>query len=70
LPRSGLSDNGGGMKAGEITEGLHRLGIVHQMILPRCAFANTKIETLWTQVEGPIAAHARQCAGFDFVLSQ
>jgi putative transposase len=52
LPRSGLSDNGGAMIAAEIREGLHRLGIVHETILPRCAFANGKIETLWTQIEG------------------
>lgn len=52
LPRSALSDNGGAMTAAEIREGLHRLGIVHETILPRCAFANAKIETLWSQVEG------------------
>ena len=34
LPRSGLSDNGAAMTAAEITEGLSRLGVLHQTTLP------------------------------------
>jgi putative transposase len=34
LPRSALSDNGAAMTAGEITEGLTRLGVLHHTTLP------------------------------------
>lgn len=34
LPRAAMSDNGAAMTATEITEGLARLGILHQTTLP------------------------------------
>jgi putative transposase len=34
LPRAAMSDNGAAMTAAEITEGLARLGILHQTTLP------------------------------------
>ena len=34
LPRAAMSDNGSAMTATEITEGLARLGILHQTTLP------------------------------------
>src|SRR5216683_2637879 len=40
LPRSGLSDNGAAMTAAEITEGLTRLGILHQTTLPYSPYQN------------------------------
>jgi putative transposase len=39
LPRAALSDNGAAMTAAEITEGLLRLGIVHQTTLPYSPYA-------------------------------
>jgi putative transposase len=46
LPRSGLSDNGTAMCAEEITEGLARLGILHETTLAFSPYMNAKIETL------------------------
>jgi putative transposase len=40
LPRSALSDNGAAMTAAEITEGLARLGIVHETTLPYSPYQN------------------------------
>lgn len=56
LPRAALSDNGAAMTAAEITEGLERLGIVHQTTLPYSAYQNAKSETFWGQVEGRLIA--------------
>jgi putative transposase len=56
LPRAGLSDNGSAMTAAEITEGLERLGIVHQTTLPYSPYQNAKVETFWGQVEGRLIA--------------
>lgn len=56
LPRSVLSDNGSGVCAPEITEGLARLGIVHDTTLPFSPYKNAKIETLWSTVEGQLMA--------------
>ena len=39
LPRAAMSDNGAAMTATEITEGLARLGILHQTTLPYCPYA-------------------------------
>ena len=56
LPRAGLSDNGAAMTAAEITEGLARLGVLHETTLPYTPAANGKIETLWASVEGRLIA--------------
>ena len=56
LPRSALSDNGAAMTAAEITEGLTRLGIVHQTTLPYSPYQNGKQEAFWGPVEGRLLA--------------
>jgi transposase InsO family protein len=56
LPRAGLSDNGTAMTAGEITEGLARLSVIHEKTLDYSPYQNGKIENLWTQVEGRLLA--------------
>jgi hypothetical protein len=56
LARAAMSDNGAAMTATEITEGLARLGILHQTTLPYSAYQNGKQEVLWGQVEGRLMA--------------
>jgi hypothetical protein len=56
LPRSAMSDNGSAMTATEITEGLARLGILHQTTLPYSPYQNGKQETFWGQIEGRLMA--------------
>ena len=56
LPRAAMSDNGAAMTATEITEGLARLGILHQTTLPYSPYANGKQEVLWASVEGRLMA--------------
>jgi len=56
LPRSALSDNGAAMTASEITEGLTRLGILHQTTLPYSPYQNAKQEAFWGPVEGRLMA--------------
>jgi transposase InsO family protein len=56
LPRAGLSDNGQANLATEISEGLARLGIVHDTTLAYSPYMNGKIESLWTNVEGRLMA--------------
>ena len=56
LPRSLLTDNGAAMIAGEVTQGLTRLGIVHQTTLPHSPYQNAKQEVFWAQVEGRLVA--------------
>jgi transposase InsO family protein len=52
LPRALLTDNGAAMVAGETSEGLARLGIVHHTTLPYTPEQNAKQEVFWAQVEG------------------
>jgi transposase InsO family protein len=52
LPRGAMSDNGSAMLADEFTEGLLRLGIVHETTLPFSAYQNGKQESFWAQLEG------------------
>ena len=52
LPRALLTDNGSAMVAGETTEGLGRLGILHHTTLPYSPEQNAKQEVFWAQVEG------------------
>jgi putative transposase len=56
LPRAAMSDNGAAMTASEITEGLARLGVVHQTTLPYSPYMNGKQEILWGSVEGRLMA--------------
>lgn len=56
LPRAVLSDNGTAMCAEEITEGLARLGVLHDTTLAFSPYMNAKIEVLWSTVEGQLLA--------------
>ena len=56
LPRAALCDNGAAMTAAEITEGLARLGILHQTTLPYSPYMNAKQEAFWGPVEGRLMA--------------
>ena len=56
LPRALLTDNGGAETAAEVTEGLARLGIVHETTLPYSAYQNAKQEFWWSVVEGRLLA--------------
>jgi hypothetical protein len=47
-----MTDNGSAMLATETTEGLARLSVLHETILPYAAFQNGKQEHFWTQIEG------------------
>ena len=51
-----MSDNGSAMVALEFTEGLERLGILHQPTLPFSPYMNAKQEVFWAQVEGRLMA--------------
>ncbi len=52
LPRALLTDNGSAMVAEEVTEGLFRLGIVHERTLPYSPYQNGKQEAFWGTLEG------------------
>jgi transposase InsO family protein len=52
LPRALMSDNGSAMLAEEFTEGLLRLGILHQKTLCYSAYQNGKQESFWGNLEG------------------
>ena len=56
LPRALMSDNGSPMIAGEVEEGLHRLGIIHSRTLAGAPYQNRKMEVLWASVEGRLMA--------------
>ena len=60
LPRAVMSDNGSAMVATETTEGLARLGILHETTLPYAPFQNGKQESFWNGVEGTALADARR----------
>ena len=52
LPRALLTDNGSAMVAEEVTEGLSRLGIVHERTLPYSPYQKGKQEAFWGTLEG------------------
>ena len=52
LPRALLTDNGSAMVAEEVTEGLLRLGIVHERTLAYSPYQNGKQEVFWGTLEG------------------
>ncbi len=56
LPRALMSDNGSAMISAEFTEGLERIGILHQPTLPYSPYQNAKQEVFWAQVEGRLIA--------------
>jgi len=56
LPRSLLTDNGAAMTAGEVTEGLLRLGIAGVTTLACSPHQNGKIESFWGTVESRLMA--------------
>jgi putative transposase len=56
LPRALMTDNGSAMIAEEVTQGLLRLGIVHERTLPYSAYQNGKQEAFWGNVEGRLLA--------------
>lgn len=51
LPRALMTDNGSAMVAAETTEGLARLGIVHQTTLPYSPEQNAKAEAFWNRID-------------------
>lgn len=56
LPRALMTDNGSAMLAGEFTEGLARLSILHETTLPYSPYQNAKQEVFWARVEGRLMA--------------
>lgn len=56
VPRALMTDNGAAMTSAEFTQGLERLGILHQPTLPYSPYQNAKQEVLWAQVEGRLVA--------------
>ncbi|MDD5059492.1 MAG: DDE-type integrase/transposase/recombinase [Sideroxydans sp.] len=56
LPRALMTDNGAAMIAAETTQGLERLGILHEKTLPYSPYQNGKQESFWGQVEGRLMA--------------
>jgi len=61
LSRSLLTDNGSAMIAAETTQGLQRLGVVHDTTLPYSPYQNGKQESFWGQVEGRLLAMLENC---------
>jgi hypothetical protein len=51
-----MSDNGSAMISAEFTQGLERLGILHQPTLPYSPYQNAKQEVFWAQIEGRLMA--------------
>jgi transposase InsO family protein len=56
LPRAVMSDNGSAMTSDEFTQGLHRLGILHETTLPYSPYQNGKQEVFWAKLEGRLMA--------------
>ena len=56
LPRSLMTDRGSPMMAGEVEEGLHRLGILHSPTLAYSPHQNGKIESFWGTAESRLMA--------------
>ena len=56
LPRAAMSDNGAAMTTAEISDGLARLGVLHQTTLPYSPYQNAKQEAFWGPVEGRLMA--------------
>jgi transposase InsO family protein len=56
LCRALMTDNGAAMISAETTEGLERLGILHELTLPYSPEQNAKQENFWARVEGRLMA--------------
>ena len=56
LPRALMTDNGGAMLAGETTQGLRRLSVLHETTMPESPYQNGKQEVFFAQVEGRLMA--------------
>ncbi len=65
LPRAYMTDGGGAMIAEEFTEGLQRLGIVHEQTLPYSPYQNGKQENFWATLEGRLMEMFARRAGTD-----
>ena len=61
LPRSPLTDNGAPMMAGEVQEGLHRLGIVHATTLARIPRTKTENAKSGGLPSRAVSCHAGGC---------
>ena len=61
LPRSLMTDNGAAMTAGEVEEGLHRLGIVHAKTMAYSPYQNGKCEVWWNAVERRLFSATEKC---------
>ena len=68
LPRALMTDNGGAMISAEFTEGIERLGILHQPTLPYSPYQNAKQEVFWAQVEGRLMAMLESEQNIDLSL--
>jgi putative transposase len=68
LPRALLTDNGPAMVADEVTEGLLRLGIVHERTLPYSPYQNGKQETFWGTIEGRLMTMLERVAELTLAL--
>jgi putative transposase len=60
LPRALMTDNGPAMIANETQNGLLRLGISHEKILPYSPYQNGKQESFWGRLEGRLMAMLSQ----------
>lgn len=56
LPRALMTDNGAAMLAEETTNGLAKLGVLHQTTLPYSPYQNAKQESFWGRIEGRLMA--------------
>lgn len=56
LPRALMTDGGPAMTSDEVTQGLARLGILHEQTLAYSPYQNGKQENFWAQVEGRLLA--------------
>ena len=56
LFRALMTDGGPAETAGEVTQGLDRLGIIHEQTLAYSPYQNGKQENFWAQVEGRLLA--------------
>ena len=70
LPRASMTDNGSAMLADEFTEGLLRLGILHETTLPYSPYQNGKQECLLGTSGRASDGDARQVRGTDTRLPQ
>jgi len=61
LPRALLTDNGPAETAAEVTQGLARLGVLHETTLAHSPYQNGKQECFWAQVEGRLLAMLENC---------